>query len=106
MGGKMNLNITARHFEVSDQLKEFTEKKFHKLDHYQALIVRTDIVLTDESGLKIAEGKIGVRGSYLIAKTKSHDIYLAIGQLADKLLKQIKTYDGKLKGKKRNLRTA
>ncbi|MBS4015842.1 MAG: ribosome-associated translation inhibitor RaiA [Candidatus Latescibacteria bacterium] len=97
----MNLNITARHFEVSDQLKDFTEKKFQKLEHYKNLIVKTDLVLTDESGLKVAEGKIGVRGSFLIAKTKSHDIYLAITQLADKLLKQIKTYDGKLKSKKR-----
>ncbi len=97
----MNLNITARHFEVSDQLKDFTEKKFHKLEHYQALILRADIVLSDERGLKIAEGKIGLRGNYLIAKTKSHDIYLAIAELATKLLKQVKTFDGKLKSKKR-----
>jgi ribosomal subunit interface protein len=102
----MNLNITARHFEVTDQLKDFIEKKFHKLEHYKSLIVKTDIVFTDESGIKVVEGKIGVRGSYLIAKTKSHDIYLAITELADKLLKQIKTYDGKLKGKKRPSRSA
>lgn len=97
----MNLNITARHFEVTDQLKDFTEKKFHKLEKYQNLITKTDLVLTDENGLKTAEGKIGVRGSFMIAKTKSHDIYLAIAQLAEKLLKQMKTYDGKLKSKKR-----
>lgn len=106
MGGKMNLNITARHFEVSEQIRNFTEKKFHKLEHYQSLIVKTDIVLTDESGLKVAEGKIGVRGSFLIAKTKSHDIYLAITELANKLLKQIKTYDGKLKSKKKFTRAS
>jgi putative sigma-54 modulation protein len=100
----MNLNITARHFEVTDALKEYTEKKFKKLDHYEHLITKTDVVLGEEANQKFAEGKIGLRGSFVIAKTKSNDIYQAINLLADKLLKQVRTYDGKLKGKKREPR--
>jgi putative sigma-54 modulation protein len=97
----MNLNITARHFEVTDELKEYIEKKFKKLEHYDHLITKTDIVLGADASNKLAEGKIGLRGNFIIAKTKSKDIYLAINLLADKLLKQVKTYDGKLKSKKR-----
>ncbi|MEO0072975.1 MAG: ribosome-associated translation inhibitor RaiA [candidate division WOR-3 bacterium] len=97
----MELNITARHFEVTDELKKFTEKKFKKLDRYKHLVVRTDLIVSDEKGLKVAEGKIAARGNFLVAKTSSHDIYLAIDELADKLLKQLKTFDSKLKSKKR-----
>lgn len=97
----MNLNITARHFEVTDELRAFVEKKFQKLGTYNHLITNTDIVLEEDSGQKVAEGKISVRGSFIIAKTKSYDIHLAIGTLADKLIKQIKKHDGKLKSKKR-----
>lgn len=97
----MNLNITARHFEVSDRLKEYTQKKFKKLEHYERLITKIDIVLGEDAFQKFAEGKIGLRGNFIIAKTNAKDIYLAINLLADKLLRQIKTFDGKLKSKKR-----
>lgn len=97
----MNLNITARHFEVTDELREYIEKKLKKLEHYQHLITKADIVLSADAFNKIAEGKIGMRGNFVIAKTKSNDVYNAINLLADKLLKQVKTFDGKLKSKKR-----
>jgi len=100
----MNLNITARHFEVTDTLRDYTEKKLKKLEHYQHLITKTDIVLGEDASMKFAEGKISLRGNFVTAKTKSNDIYLAINLLADKLLKQIKTFDGKLKSKKRSPR--
>ncbi|MEO0074563.1 MAG: ribosome-associated translation inhibitor RaiA [candidate division WOR-3 bacterium] len=97
----MIFNITTRHFELTDEIREFTEKKFRKLNVFDNLIVKVDIVLSNEGSLKIAEGKVSLRGSFLIAKTQSHDIFLAITQLADKLLKQLKSFDGKLKSKKR-----
>ncbi len=100
----MNLNITARHFEVSDTLRDYTEKKLKKLEHYQNLITKTEIVLGEDASMKFAEGKIGLRGNYITAKTSANDIYLAINLLADKLLKQVKTFDGKLKSKKRTSR--
>lgn len=97
----MNLSITARHFELTDELKDFTQKKFQKLEHYNHLITKTDVILGNDASQKFAEGKINVRGSFITAKTNANDIYLAIGLLADKLVKQMGTYDGKLKGKKR-----
>ncbi len=97
----MNLNITARHFEVTEELRDYIEKKLKKLEHYDHLITKTDIVLSADAFNKIAEGKIGMRGNFIIAKTKSNDVYTAINLLADKLLKQVKTFDGKLKSKKR-----
>ncbi|MCX8014587.1 MAG: ribosome-associated translation inhibitor RaiA [candidate division WOR-3 bacterium] len=97
----MNFNITARHFELSSKVKDYVEKKLKKLEHYNHLITKVDIVLWDEANLKTAEGKISLRGNYIIAKTSSNDIMLAINLLADKLLKQIKTFDGKIKSKKR-----
>jgi len=100
----MNLNITARHFEVTKELKEYIEKKFKKLEHYSHLIIKTDVILSEDSGQKLAEGKIGLRGNYIIAKTNTNEVYLTISLLADKLLRQIKTYDGKLKSKKRKAR--
>ncbi len=100
----MNLNITARHFEVTQELKEYIEKKFKKLEHYSHLIIKTEVILSEDSGKKFAEGKIGLRGNFVIAKTSTNDIYQTINLLADKLLRQIKTYDGKLKSKKRKPR--
>jgi ribosomal subunit interface protein len=97
----MNLNITARHFEITGELRKFVEKKFKKLDHYQDLILKMDLIISDEKGLKVVEGKIALRGNFLVAKTSSHDVLTAIESLADKLLKQLKTFDEKLKDKKR-----
>lgn len=101
----MNVNITARHFELTDELKDFTYKKFQKLEHYSALITKTDIIIGNDANQKFAEGKISVRGGFITAKTNANDIYLAIGFLADKLVKQMRKFDGKLKSKKRLSRT-
>lgn len=97
----MNFNITARHFELTDELKDFAHKKFQKLEHYSRLITKTDIILGNDASQKFAEGKISVRGGFITAKTNANDIYLAIGLLADKLVKQIRRFDDKLKSKKR-----
>lgn len=97
----MNFNITARHFELSQKVKDYVAKKLKKLEHYDHLITKVDIVLWDEANMKTVEGKVSLRGNYVIAKTTSNDIMLAINMLADKLLKQIKTFDDKIKSKKR-----
>ncbi|MCX7784809.1 MAG: ribosome-associated translation inhibitor RaiA [candidate division WOR-3 bacterium] len=97
----MQINITARHFELTEEIKDYTHKKLDKLNHFENLLTNIDIVLAKDSKQMFAEGKVNLKGNYVLAKASANDIYLAIGLLADKLIKQVKHHYEKLKSKKK-----
>lgn len=101
----MQINITARHFELTEELKDYTSKKLDKLNHFENLLTNIDIVLAKDSKQMFAEGKVNLKGSYVMAKASANDIYLAVSILSEKLIRQVKHHYEKLKGKKKLTRS-
>jgi len=93
----MQLNITGHHIEITDGLREFTQGKFAKLEHYFDRINQVYIVLTVEKVQQIAEATVHVNGGELHATAEHEDMYAAIDALVDKLVRQLNKYKDKLK---------
>ncbi|MEO0093349.1 MAG: ribosome-associated translation inhibitor RaiA [candidate division WOR-3 bacterium] len=101
----MKIAITARHFELTPALKDFVQEKLTKLDRYLNGMTEGEVILSRESGLDTAEGKLHFRHNLFVAKGKSNDMYLAVSDMVNKLLKQLKTQESKWRTKKRTVRS-
>lgn len=93
----MQINITGHHMDVTPPLRDFTTKKFDKLQRHFDRIISIDVTFEVEKLLKIAKATIFMSGAKLYADSKSDDMYSAIDTLVDKLDRQIKEHKDKLK---------
>ena len=98
-GETMQLRITARHFEMNGNLKEFAEKNFAKLERYFENIIDCHLILTKDRYQQVAEGTLKVYGTVITAKVATNDMHASVEKLADKLEAQLKRYKDKLKTK-------
>ena len=96
----MEIRTTARHFELTDNLKSFTENEVKRLEKYYDHIIDVHVTMSVEKSRQIAEISVKVYGTILTAKAKAFDMYVAIEQVLTKMETQIKKYKSKLREKK------
>src|SRR3990172_12497083 len=98
-GEPMQLRITARHFEMNGDLKEFAEKYFAKLERYFNHIIDCHLILTKDRYQQVAEGTLKVYGTVITGKVATNDMHASVEKLAEKMEVQLKRYKDKLKTK-------
>ena len=91
----MQIDITARNIELTDVMKEYTQKKIEKLKPHEDIITHIKIVYHEENANTSAEGFIHVPGEQLIAKTKHETVHGAMDGLIDMLVRSIIKYKSK-----------
>ena len=94
----MRINITARHFKMTDKIKDYANKEVFRLKKYYDGIIDVDIVLGWEKKDRIAEINISVFHTLLNAQERSEDMLLAIHGAVNKLERQIIKYKERLHG--------
>ncbi len=95
----MNIEITARHFDLTPQLKENIERELDGLTRYFENIISAEVVLDVEKYRQSAEIKLKVYNQSMTGKADSNDMYASIEMAVDKVKTQLKKYKGKLKEK-------
>jgi ribosome hibernation promoting factor len=95
----MKVNITARHFELTNELKSRVQEEIDKLTRYYENIISANAVLAVESYRHSAEISLKVYGSTLTGTGESDQMNVSIEKAVDKLVGQLKKYKGKLKDK-------
>ncbi|SYZ74403.1 Sigma 54 modulation protein/ribosomal protein S30EA [Candidatus Zixiibacteriota bacterium] len=95
----MNIEITARHFDLTPQLKENIERELNGLTRYFENIISADVILDVEKYRQSAEIKVKVYNQSITGKADSNDMYASIEMAVDKVKTQLKKYKGKLKEK-------
>ena len=93
----MKVSITARHFELTPELKAFVEEELAKVKRYFDGIVSGNVVLEVEGYRQRSEITLKVSGATLTGTGESDDMYVSIEESVDKLKTQLKKYKGKLK---------
>ena len=93
----MQLNLTGRHVEITDSLKDYVNTKFAKLERHFDHINNVHVILDVEKLSQKAEATLHVNGGELFASTEHQDMYAAIDSLTDKLDRQL------IKHKEKNL---
>jgi len=95
----MNTKVTARHFELTPEIKNLAEENFEGLLRYFDHIISCHLILDVEKHRKLAELQIKVFGQTIRAKDETDDMYVSIESAFDKAHRQLKKYKGKLKQK-------
>ncbi len=87
----MKLSMTARHFELSDALRDYVESRFSRIDRYYQRASRVEITLTEEKRQKRVEALAAVDGDVQVyAEAVAEDFRTALNRVADKLTRQLK----------------
>ena len=96
----MQLVLTGKNFVVSDRIREYVEKKVHKLDRYLPSIDEARIEITQEKtksakDRNVVQVTLRTNGAILRAEDRSEAIYACIDNVVDKIHRQIVRYKGK-----------
>ncbi|NOU53067.1 ribosome hibernation promoting factor [Pseudoalteromonas sp. JBTF-M23] len=92
----MQLNLTGRHVEITDSLRDYVNNKFAKLERHCDHINNVHVILDVEKLVQKAEATLHVNGGELFASTEHQDMYAAIDSLIDKLDRQVIKHKEKL----------
>lgn len=92
--------ITARHFDLSAEMKKRAEGEMDRLNRYFDNIVSAELVLDTERHRHLAELRVNVYNNMITATGETDDMYSSIAVAVDKVKAQLKKYKGKLKHKK------
>ncbi|RCW44805.1 ribosome hibernation-promoting factor, HPF/YfiA family [Paenibacillus prosopidis] len=97
----MNYNIRGQHFQVTDALRDYVEKKLSRLDKYFETPVASEInvTLSVTKGKHTVEVTIPLVGVMLRAEERSEDMYASIDLVTDKLERQIRKHKTKVNRK-------
>lgn len=91
----MQLQMTGNGADVSSALKEFTEKKLHRIESHAKDIVSIHINFQVDKSRQIAHATLKLPHQSINAEAESEDMYKTVDLLIDKLLAQLDKYKGK-----------
>ncbi|MFF2889993.1 ribosome hibernation-promoting factor, HPF/YfiA family [Paenibacillus sp. NPDC057967] len=97
----MNYNIRGQRFQVTEALRDYTEKKLSRLEKYFDAPIASEITVTLSvtKGQHAVEVTIPLVGVMLRAEEKSADMYASIDLVVDKLERQIRKHKTKVNRK-------
>ena len=93
----MSVTITARHFKLKDDLKEFVEEKVKKLERYYDGKMDIDIVLGWEKMSRYTEFRLLVNNKNIVIKEESDEMKKSFVMALENAERQLKKYKEKLK---------
>jgi putative sigma-54 modulation protein len=93
----MQLNITFRHMDPIDSLKDYAREKVDRVNKYLDRAGDAHVVLSLERHLHHADITIHSGGWVLRGREKSEDMYASIDLAMDKIERQLRRYKERLK---------
>jgi len=92
----MDLRITARHFDLTIDLREHAEDKILPLTKYFNHVLDAALVLTMEKHRHKAELSFSIAGKKLFAKTETNDMFASIDEVSSKIERMLRNHHDKL----------
>lgn len=93
----MQIDVTGRHLDVTDPLREYVFQKLAKLERHFDKITHVHAILSVEKNIQKAEATIHLAGGELFAEAENENMYAAIDSLADKLVRQVEKHKEKVR---------
>ena len=91
----MEITITARHFDLTNAIRDHVYESSEKLEKYFDHIINAQFVLCFENHLSKVELLVNAPKHILKSETTNKDMYLAIDESVEKMVHQIKKMKGK-----------
>lgn len=87
----MKVLLTARGFELTDNVRDYVERRLNRLQRYHTRLSRVEIALTEEKLDKRVEARASIDGDIdLHAAATGEDFRSAVNRVARKLARQLK----------------
>lgn len=96
----MRINVTFRHLEPADSLRNYAEQRLKKLKKYADGPMDVNVVLSVEKFRHTAEVVVSADGVRATATEQQGDMHSAIDLVSDKIDKQLRRFREKLRNKK------
>jgi putative sigma-54 modulation protein len=98
----MQLDIVARHFQLTDEQTEKIEAAFAKLERFSPRpVVEAKLTLTQERETFAADAALFLKNSELRAKADGAEPELAVADVIESLRKQLAKLKGRMSGRQR-----
>ena len=102
----MQIKVTARHVEVTDDVREYVQTKANKLPRYYDRIHEIEVILDHESEQFTAEMIVRVDHKHtFVAKETGPDTFVLIDTVTNKLERQLTKHKEKLRSRKHDVRS-
>lgn len=101
----MKMNYTGKNVEVTEALRDVTEKKLTKLDKYFQKDIEGNVTFSTQKNRKIIEVTINLPGTIIRAEESSDDMYASIDKAVDVLERQVRKHKTKLQKRYKNSET-
>ena len=88
----MQINIVARHLDLTPAITDYVRKKVEKCQRYFDKLVWTQVILSVEKYRQMTEIVVHAGKTTFRAKEESVDLYASIDLAVDKIDKQLKKY--------------
>lgn len=98
----MNIQITSRRSKVSQETHEHLRKELRNLEKFYDKITSCHVILSTEHVYKVVELIINIHGNTINAKAKAENLGKAIDDAIQKIKRQLKKSNQKLKCRKNN----
>jgi len=88
----MNIEISARHFELTDSLREHVDEKLSALGKFYDGIDDVHVILDLSSGINRSHVQLRGDRLRLDSRAKGHDMYFSFDECASSLERQLKKF--------------
>ena len=100
----MNIIISGRQMDLTDNLKDYAEEKISRFEKYLANISEATVTLSVEKYRHKAEVLLKINGSMIQAESITGEMYSSIDEVVEKLESQIRKYKEKVVSRRKNMR--
>ena len=92
----MKITVTGKNIAVNDKINDAIDKKFAKIGKFFADDIQAKVLMHPEKAKVKVEATISGKGNIFRAESVAQDVFDAIDDVAEKLLKQMSKYKKKL----------
>ena len=85
----MQITVVGRHFEISEPIKKYVDKKILKLEKFDSKIKGAHVILEVQKISHLAEVTLFLKDFKLTATEESRDMYASVDKAVDSLQKQL-----------------
>lgn len=92
----MDIIFTGHNLEITDALRDITNKKFHKLERYFNALTNVHVTFKVEKIIHNIEVSMQFAKNHIQAHAATDDLYDAIDEVVDKLYHQLEKIKDKM----------
>ena len=93
----MQINITGRHLQITDDIRSHIEKRASKIQGIFSSILDLHIVIEHEKNRYFTEITLAMRLATFHAQSETYDLFISLDTVMDKIEKQIRRHKERVK---------